>query len=513
MSLRNNYSKYLLCIIAGAILPLSLAPFNWFLCGVLSIAIAFLCIRNQSSSKIAWLLGFCYGIGMFGIGVSWVYVSIHDYGGASIALASLLTAMFILLLATIFSATMFYFYCKLNCIANTGSQDKKQHNYCSQALLFTALWVLFEWLRSWILTGFPWLFIGYSAIDTSIAGFAPIFGVYSLSFIIVFATTIVTCLILSRGSNIKVWRATVLMLILIAVSHIFLNNYQWLKVKNQLQIAAIQANIPQTIKWDSEFSELSINKHLQLTQTVLDKDLIIWPENAIPVILTNFDHNLPQLNNLAKNNSLTIITGVPINDHTGKVYNSVFSLGEINQKYNKTKLVPFGEYVPFESLLRGTIDFFDLPMSSFSSGSTNQGVLNLPVAAISASVCYEAAYPDFIASHAKNSDFLVNISNDTWFGSSFGPFQHLQIARMRSLETGRWMIRATNSGITALINDKGSIIKQLSMHNPGVLSGTITTVTGSTPFMKLLSWPIILLCILIILAILRKSIALFSKIY
>jgi apolipoprotein N-acyltransferase len=513
MSSRNKYHKYLLCIIAGAILPLSLAPFNWILCGVLSIAVAFLCIRNQPSSKMAWLLGFCYGIGMFGSGVSWVYVSIHDYGGASIALASLLTLMFILLLATIFSSTMFYLYCKLNCIAHTESQDKQQHIYCSQALLFSALWVLFEWLRSWLFTGFPWLFIGYSAIDTSIAGFAPVFGVYSLSFIIVFTTTIVTCLILSKGSDIKVWLATILMLILITISHVFLNNYQWSTTKSQLQIAAIQANIPQTTKWDSEFTQLSIDKHLQLTQTILDKDLIVWPENAIPVILTDFNHNLPQLNNLAKNNSLTIITGIPINDSSGKVYNSILSLGAINQKYDKTKLVPFGEYVPFESLLRGTIDFFDLPMSSFSAGNTNQGVLNLPVAAISASICYEAAYPDFIASHAKNSDFLVNISNDTWFGNSFGPFQHLQIARMRSLETGRWMIRATNSGITALINDKGNIIKQLAMQQPGVLSGTITTVTGSTPFMKLLSWPIILLCILIILTILRKSIALFSKIY
>jgi apolipoprotein N-acyltransferase len=502
-----------LCITAGAILPLSLAPFNWFLCGVLSIAVAFLCVRNQPSSKISGLLGFCYGIGMFSVGVSWVYVSIHDYGGASIALAGLLTLMFILFLATICSSTMFYLYCKLNCIASTELQDKKQHNYCSQALLFTTLWVLFEWLRSWILTGFPWLFIGYSAIDTSIAGFAPILGVYSLSFIIVFTTTIFTCLILSWGRDLKVWQATILMLILIAISHIFLNDYQWSKVKGQLQIAAIQANIPQTIKWDSEFSQLSIDKHLQLTQTVLDKDLIIWPENAIPVILTDFNNNLPQLNNLAKNNSLTIITGAPTNDHSGKIYNSILSLGAINQKYDKTKLVPFGEYVPFELLLRGTIDFFDLPMSSFSAGSANQRVLNLPVAAISASICYEATYPDFIANHAKNSDFLVNISNDTWFGSSFGPFQHLQIARMRSLETGRWMIRATNSGITALINDKGSVIKQLSMHKSGVLSGTIMITTGNTPFMKLLSWPIIMLCILIILAILRKSIALFSKIY
>ena len=505
MLLSKSYSKYILCIFAGAILPLSLAPFNWFLCGVLSIAIAFLCLHNQASSKASWLMGLCYGVGMFAVGVSWIYVSIHEYGSASVVLAGLLTGLFVLFLALVFSAFMFYCYCKLNNRLTLARNTSKQNNYHLQALLFTALWVLFEWLRSWLFTGFPWLFVGYSALDSSISGFAPVFGVYFLSFMVVFATTILASLLISLGRNTFLWFSAITIVILVTISHFFLNNYEWTKPKEKIQLAAIQGNISQNVKWDYKFTQLSIDKYLQLTQTVLDKDIVIWPENAIPVLLSDFQHNLPQINNLAKNNSLSIITGIPITDYSGKTYNSIFSMGETNQQYNKTKLVPFGEYVPFEELLRGIIDFFDLPMSSFSVGSDNQELLKLPIAIISASICYEATYPDFIGKHAKNSDFLVNISNDTWFGRSLGPFQHLQIAQMRALETGRWMLRATNSGITALIDAKGAIIKQLPMYEEGILSGTVISVTGKTPFMLLLSWPVLSLCILIILFILRKS--------
>lgn len=213
---------------------------------------------------------------------------------------------------------------------------------------------------------------------------------------------------------------------------------------------------------------------------------------------------LSQLNRKAAEHNSALIIGLPIDERSEETkslvdenyYNGILAMGLGEGRYYKQKLVPFGEYVPFDSALRGLIRFFDLPMSAFSPGHSRQEKLRIPNAVITAYICYEVVYPDFAAQQAKDSGLLITISNDTWFGKSIGPEQHFQMARMRSLETGRYMIRATNDGISALIDDKGRVAESIERFKPGVLRGTAEVMTGNTPFMVFGSWPVLFLSLL-----------------
>ncbi|OED45013.1 apolipoprotein N-acyltransferase [Endozoicomonas sp. (ex Bugula neritina AB1)] len=484
--------RSLLSLLLGATVTLGFAPFDVWPVPMVAIAAVFLLVRTlpvrQSAST-----GFLFGAGMFGAGTSWIYVSIHEFGAASPLLAGFLTLAFVLAISALLIMPLFIIYSWL-------SQRRQKQPAWQQALMFAGLWVIFEWVRSWLLTGFPWLLTGYSLIDTPFAGLAPVTGVYGLSLLLVTTGCLLASIIIPKNRR----PASLLSAIVLGLWGLafLLNHQQWTNHTGQLEFSAIQGNIPQELKWNPDFIQNTVNIYTNLSADQWQNDLIIWPENAVPVFYNRAKGFMQQLENKGKKEAATLITGVPVDDNSGdrtRYYNSVVALGQGEGRYDKQKLVPFGEYVPMGNLLRGLIDFFNLPMSEFSQGKPDQTLLQVADITIAPYICYEVVYPDFAAQQALNSGLLITISNDTWFGNSIGPIQHFQMARMRALETGRYLIRATNDGISALIDDRGQVLKTIPRFEQGVLTGTAQVMTGSTPFMNFGSWPTLFICLLMII--------------
>jgi len=221
-------------------------------------------------------------------------------------------------------------------------------------------------------------------------------------------------------------------------------------------------------------------------------DLIVWPETAVPVLKDQATGYLSVMDRFASERGAALITGVPLRqpnaDGEPRYYNALSVVGQGSGDYLKQKLVPFGEYVPLQELLRGLIAFFNLPMSDFARGTADQVLLEAKGYKIAAFICYEVVYPDFAASLSAQSDILLTVSNDAWFGRSIGPIQHLQMAQMRALEAGRWMIRATNNGITVLIDPFGRITEQLPQFEQGVLYGEVQPMHQLTPYLRWQGW-------------------------
>ncbi|MRI32843.1 apolipoprotein N-acyltransferase [Endozoicomonas sp. OPT23] len=491
--------SFLMPALAGSLATLAFAPYDfWPL--LLPITAAFFLLIRTETVKTATLKGLSFGLGMFGTGVSWVYVSIHQFGSAPPILAVLLTALFVLVLSAFLIAPMAYSYSRLRDILKVSTPWR-------QALLFTGLWVIFEWTRTWLLTGFPWLLQGYALLDTPFQSWAPITGVFGLSFLLALAATAIAAVIVSKQKKPAVFLATVTAALWLAA--LPLDKVQWTKPVKEISFSAVQGNISQSLKWNPNHIQKTISTYYGLTQSEWQQDLIVWPENALPFFYSDGVRVLEQLGNITKANDSTLILGMPVDDTSSastsesvskelRYYNGILSVGATEGRYFKQKLVPFGEYVPLESTLRGLISFFDLPMSAFSKGNHDQKKLSAAGTDITSYICYEVVYPDFAAKQAKGSGLLVTISNDTWFGKSIGPVQHYQMARMRSLETGRYLIRATNDGITALVNEKGQEVTRIERFKEGVLKGKAMVMEGTTPFMNFGSWPVLFLSLLLI---------------
>ena len=491
--LRPKQTLFLLLpALAGALTTLAFAPYNFWPVLLPATAALFLLIRSDQPKQAA-LKGLSFGLGMFGTGVSWVYVSIHQFGSAPPALAALLTAIFVFALSAAFIAPIAYAYSRIR-------EKLTIKPAWQQALLFTGLWVVFEWCRTWFLTGFPWLLQGYVLLDTPFQSWAPLTGVFGLSFLLVLTASSLAAMTVSENrKGAAVLLTTTSMLWLAAIP---LNKVEWTKPVKEISFSAIQGNISQILKWDPNHIQKTISTYYGLTQSEWQQDLIVWPENALPFFYSDGIQVLGQLDRIAKANDSTLILGMPVDDIESedlKYYNGILAIGATEGRYFKQKLVPFGEFVPLESSLRGLIDFFDLPMSSFSRGEHNQKKLQAADTDITSYICYEVVYPDFAAEQAIDSGLLITISNDTWFGKSIGPVQHYQMARMRALETGRFLIRATNDGTTSLVNSKGQEVSRIERFKEGVLKGKATVMEGSTPFMNFGSWPVLLLSLLLIL--------------
>ncbi|MBV1788777.1 apolipoprotein N-acyltransferase [Marinobacterium sp. D7] len=485
--LTRQIAPNLAVLLAGAATALAFAPNSLPLFALLSPALLWLLLHDQPPAK-ALLRGWLFGLGFFGAGVSWVYVSIHTYGNASVVLAAALTLAFCASLALLFALQ-----------AWIGARwFSGRHAW----LGFIALWWLFEWLRSWLLTGFPWLYLGYAWIDTPVNTLAPIGGVWLLSMLsLLLAAGSVEALLRRRLSPLL--PGTVLLLIALLVPN------RWSQTAGEpLQVAVVQPNVPQLMKWDSGYLNSILDQLVDLTEQQPDADLVVWPENALPALYNRIAGRLAPLLQWLETTDTTLITGLPtatrdLNAPERVLYhNSLAALGQQTGLYHKRRLVPFGEYVPLEAQLRGLIEFFNLPMSSFSLPQRELPPLRLGRYAIASAICYEIAYPELVRKSARSAELVLTVSNDTWFGRSIGPDQHLQMARMRALENGRWVIRGTNNGITALIDPKGKVSAQLPVDEIGVLRGSITPMTGQTPYQRVGVWPVLALTLLLLLGLL-----------
>ncbi len=462
-------------------LPLALAPFDFWPLIAVSVGGLFLLLRRATGSVAVPLLGWLYGVGKYASGGSWIYVSIHVYGGAPPPLAAFLVALFVAGMA-LFPAAMAWMFGALR------RQVDGATNPCTDAALFSGLWVLFEWLLTWVLTGFPWLFAGYAMLDTPLVSLAPVGGVLLVSLAAVFTAANLAVAVRSRLA--LVWAA--LPWLLAAA----LAGVSWTDRGESRTVALVQGNVPQELKWQPESRQMVLGRYRHLTAQVADRDIVIWPEAAIPVYLHRAGAYLDSVTEAIDGD---LVLGIPVaraSDEDATLHNGAVSTG--GGTYLKRRLVPFGEYVPLEGLLRGLIGFFDLPMSRSQPGEPEQPVLLAGGVPLAVAICYEIAYPDMVRRDAANAAALVTVSNDTWFGASIGPHQHMQIARMRAAETSRYLLRATNNGITAIVDERGhpvparallaghttNDVAALPQFQTGVLDGAFHIVQGQTPFVR-----------------------------
>lgn len=490
--------QYFIALLTGAITTLAFAPFEQFYLAFITPSILFLLLANKTTKQAA-IIGWLFGLGFFGTGISWVYVSINTYGGTHWFPAGLITLLFCaamsLLLAVQSIIYQKYFsYKPLNWVG------------------FAALWLLFEWLRSWLFTGFPWLYLGYTVIDTPLAPLAAVGGVWLLSLLTILpglalaaqfkrykTQSIIRC-ILPSG-------AIVISLALL----IIMTPKNWTKVVGKpLSVAIMQPDIPQEIKWKRRFLPDILDRYYKTTEPLLGTDLIIWPETAIPAFYPQVEGYFSALVSRQKSLGGHLVTGLPSQvldrqdpDRT-RIHNSVANLTN-GSVYHKQRLVPFGEYVPYEDELRGLINFLDIPTLTFSLPQRQQQeALVVGDYNFSTAICYEIAYPELVRRNSKNVDVMLTVSNDTWFSYSIGPDQHFQIARMRAIENGRWLIRSANNGITAIVEPTGKVSVKAPRYTQAVLKGSVEARQGETPYQKVGQWPIVIFCFLMLGASLRR---------
>lgn len=465
---------------AGAVLPLALAPFGLFPLMLVSAGALFLILGRTRTGVGAFWAGWWFGVGKYGVGASWIYVSIHVFGAASPALAVALVALFV--------AGMALFTGVLGLVFHRVAPGSRLALGIADALAFATLWTALEWVLTWFLTGFPWLFAGYAFIDTPLTGLAPVTGVLGMSFVAVLTAA---CLVILPAQDST--RRRILVLAAPAalwVAAWSLQSVSWTERGASRSVALVQANVPQDSKWDRDRLPEWKARYGDLTARASDRDIVVWPEAAIP----DYYHLAkPFIDETVQTLSGDLVQGTVLAERdeggTLTVYNAaVSSAGGI---YRKRRLVPFGDYVPFESALRGLIAFFDLPMSRGTPAVEPQPLLEAAGWDLAMAICYEIAYPKAVAEHGRDADVLVTVSNDTWFGSSIGPLQHAQMARMRAIENGKYLLRATNNGVTALMDDRGAVVAELPQFEQGVLSGTVQATEGSTPFARLLNAPLL----------------------
>ena len=477
------WQQRVIALLAGCLVPLSFAPFNIWPLSLIALVIFALLIKNQPLKHVLWRCWF-FGVGMYGVGVSWIYVSISGFGGAPAPLAAFLVIIFVFFMAAFFSLPFYVF----------GRWFS--HHKLGLLIAFPASWLISEWLRTWLLTGFPWLFIGYGDVNNWLSGWAPVIGVMGLSLLSALtASWIAEAAYHSKKSTTLL--VTGFLVGVIWIAGFALQHVEWTEMsRTPTSIAIVQPNISQEEKWQVDFRESTEDLLRKNTEPLWGHKIIIWPEAAVTQLYSDALPFLNEINRRASDSGSGLITGIIFDDQEKDIYyNSVATFGTAIGIHHKRRLVPFGEYVPIEAL-RNLIEFFNLPTSIISLGPEEQYGLKVDDIMVSPSVCYEVAFPDLIAKNALNSQLLLSVSNLGWFGDSLGRHQFMQMAQMRALETQRYYAYSTNNGPSAIFDRKGEVIARTNAFEQTVLSSDIFTVTGATPFMKFGSWPLVLISFL-----------------
>lgn len=476
----------LLSLLAGGLTVLAFAPYGVYVIPFISVAYLF-SVWRRGGGKDAFINGYLFGLGLFGMGVGWLHISINLFAGVNLAGALLLTFLLVAFLS-LFPAVVGF----LGCCRPVRS------DYRYYLVVMPALWTLGEWVRSWLFTGFPWLSLGYSQTSTFLSGYSSLVGTFGVSFIITFLAGV--CVLLTRSDRRMALTFTMLAVL---VSGWLCRQYQWTDdAGSDISVALVQGAVPQEVKWSPEHRNPTLERYLAITEPFWGYDLIIWPETAVPAYLHNALDFLGVLDEAAKSNDSIVLTGLPVKDlDTGEYFNSLLLLGDKQQVYHKRHLVPFGEYVPLKSLLDRLIAAMGISMSNFTPGDGDiPPLFHGDGYSMGLSICYEAVFGNEIIKALPAAGVLVNVSNDAWFGDSASPHQHLQMARMRAIETGRYLLRATNTGISAIINEKGKIVGKTRQFEPDAVATEIPLFTGSTPYALTGDIPIVLLSLLLLLA-------------
>jgi apolipoprotein N-acyltransferase len=468
---------YLLAFGAGALGVLGFAPFGWFPLLTLGQGLLFwLLLTARPAQGLA--LGYAYGLGLMGLGVSWLQISLAEFAYVPPWLAGLYSLAFIACMALYYALAGW-------AVARLPSGSR----LWAMAPIF---WLL-EWLRGSLFTGFPWLQTGYAWIDSPLAGFAPLLGVQGMSLLGLWLAAALLGLCIGPRRRLAIGR-----LLLIPLSGLLLQQLSWsTPTAAPFRVSLIQANIPQSLKWRPEQLRTSITTHLALTQQHWHSQLIIWPETAVAAMAGEVQAQLLQpLDQEARAHGAELLLGIPREKPGSEQYfNSLQNLGGSQGHYAKRHLVPFGEYVPLPGLLRTWVEGMGVEMGNFSPG-TEPPLLEVMGQTAGISICYEVAFGHEMRAALPQARFLVNVSNDGWFGDSLAPWQHLQIARMRALESSRYLLRATNTGISAIISPTGQLQAQSGLQQRTVVSGEVVPLQGSTPYAHWGDGPAIILALL-----------------
>lgn len=470
----------------GATLPLGFAPFRIALVIPLSVAVLWALWDDRRPGPAAGI-GFAWGAGAFLTGTYWLYISIHVFGQAPIFLAVLLMLGLVAIMA-LYPALLGY------AVARWAPDGPVRW-----MVVLPGTWVLVEWLRGWLLSGFPWLSLGYGMVDTPLRGYAPMLGVQGVSLATAMLAGCLVAIFACRGRG-RIPPAVVIVIVVIAGQA--LAAIHWTRPQDrQLSVALIQGAVPQDRKWLPDQRQPTKDLYLDLTRAELGRDLVIWPEAAIPAVVGDEIDFLEDVLDEARNAGTTVALGMLEQDpRDGRYFNSLLVLGEQPAVYRKRHLVPFGEYFPVPDFVREWMRLLSLPYSDITPGPVRQAPLPVAGTLAAPSICYEDAFGAEQLDFLPEAGLLLNVSNDAWFGDSIAPHQHLQIARMRSLEAGRYLLRTTNTGISAVIAPDGTVVARSPQFETQVLEADIRPYAGATPYVRVGNAAVLLVAMLMAFA-------------
>ena len=471
-----------LALIAGTLLPLAFAPFEYWPLAILCPAIL-MRLWSGVTPRRAALLGFAFGAGTFSAGTWWLYISIRGFGGAPIWLAVALILVLVVLMAS--------YHALLGWLAVKFLPARGAWRWYAG---LPALWLLCEWWRGWFLSGFPWFSLGYSQADTWLAGYAPVVGVYGLSGLLLLQAGALAALTQVRGRS--RWAALTL-IALIWAGGWFLRRVDWTQPAGAaVPIAILQGAIPQDEKWQLHNRELIMDLYRLLNDQALGARLIVWPEAAVPEMANTIARYLAEIQARARSHGSDVIMGVVrLGDNGIDYYNSIIALTGGVAFYDKRHLVMFAETFPVPAFVRSWLRLLTLPYSDFAPGSDHQAPLAAGGLRLAPSICYEDAFGSAQLELVRGSNLLVNVTNDAWFGHSPARYQHLQISRMRALETGRYLLRAGNDGVSAIIGPRGELLAVAPEYRSTVLRGTVVARNGLSPYTRVGNWAVVSLAL------------------
>ncbi len=478
---RQAVLRLLAAFALGAALNLAFAPFALWPLAVLAPAALFALIRGLPPRRAAWA-GAAFGTGLFAFGTYWLYTCLHVFG--------LVPLWLTLVLQSVLVAVMAAFLAALCYLAN---RFWRKPGVIRDWLVLPALWVLLEWLRGWVLTGFPWLSLGYAFIDAPLKGWAPVLGVYGVTWAAAYAAVAVSALF---APNLAVPRRLAALVVLVASFCLpaVLARHAWTRTAGApIAVAAVQGAVPQNLKWQANNQDATMQRYLRLTEGAWGARLIVWPEAALPVVANEIPDYLRNLTQLGAAHHADFAIGlVNYELATHRYFNGILVMNASGWGwYYKRHLVPFGEYFPVPSFVRSWMRLMSLPYDDISPGGSDQPRLRAAGQPLGLTICYEDAYGSAQLGVLRDATLLINVTNNAWYGDSTAPHQHLQISRMRALEAGRYLIRAANDGVTAVIGPRGEVLSRLPQFKEGVLRAEVLPMTGLTPYARFGNYPVI----------------------